>query len=107
MSNYYKWAEIYYNKKIININDYFDSKDFEVLDKLGVKIEDYYCTENQFDIIKHQIYEYYIDEEELPEIQEEIRKYSKSLETAEVMQEEYNALLKKIEIIDEVIYRKL
>ena len=83
-----------------------NGKDFEVLDKLGVKIEDYYCTEHQFDIIKHQIYEYYIDEEELPEIQEEIRKYYKSLKKAKATQEEYNTLLNKIEIIDEVIYRK-
>ena len=62
---------------------------------------------HQFDSIKHQIYEYYIDEEELPEIQEEIRKYSKSLKKAKATQEEYNTLLNKIEIIDEVIYRKL
>ena len=84
-----------------------NGKDFEVLDKLGVKIEDHYCTENQFDIIKHKVYEYYIDEEELPEIQEEIRKYYKSLKKAKATQEEYNTLLNKIEIIDEVIYRKL
>ena len=102
--DYNTWCEIYHNKKILKVNNYFDNNDIKLLDKLGVKIEESHCSEYQYDIIKQQLYDYYIDEEELPEIQEKIKKYSKSLESVSVTQEEYNTLLEKIRIIDEMIY---
>ena len=106
MSNfdYDKWSEIYYNKKILDIYDYLDENDISLLNKLGVKIEDKFCSEYQYDIIKQQLSAYYVDDEESPEAQEELKKYQKSLEEVGVTQEEYDTLLEKFDKIDEMIY---
>ena len=105
--DYDKWSEIYHNKKILNIYDYLDESDINLLNKLGVKIEENSCSEYQYDIIKQQLSAYYVDEEESPEVQEELKKYQKSLEEAGVTQDEYDALLEKFDSIDEIIYSRV
>ena len=99
--------EKYYNEKVLNINDFLDKEDFELLQKLHVKIEENVCTEYHFDIIKQQLLEYYSDNvDESPEGKEELKKYLKSLEDVEVTQEEYDNLLKKFDEIDEILLNK-
>ena len=105
--DYDKWSEIYHNRKILNIYDYLDEDDISLLNKLGVKIEENYCSEYQYDIIKQQLSAYYVDEEESLEVQEELKKYQKSLEEVGVTQEEYDALLEKFDSIDEMIYNRV
>ena len=105
--NYNEWSNNYHNKKVIEISKYLDENDINILNRLGIKIEESLCSEYQYDIIKQQLqlYMYSIDDEDDTEIQEELKSYQKSLENTGVSQEEVDNLIDKLENIDKKIYK--
>ena len=105
--NYNEWSNNYHNKKVIEISKYLDENDINILNRLGIKIEESLCSEYQYDIIKQQLYMYSIDDEyeDDPEIQKELKNYQKSLENTGVSQEEVDNLIDKLEKIDKKIYK--
>ena len=105
--NYNEWSNNYHNKKVIEISKYLDENDINILNRLGIKIEESLCSEYQYDIIKQQLYMYSIDDEDEddPEIQKELKSYQKSLENTGVSQEEVENLIDKLEKINKKIYK--
>ena len=103
--NYNEWSNNYHNNKVIEISKYLDENDIDILNRLGIKIEESLCSEYQYDIIKQQLYMYSIDDEDDTEIQEELKSYQKSLENTGVSQEEVDNLIDKLEKIDKKIYK--
>lgn len=103
--NYDEWSNNYHNNKVIEISKYLDENDIDILNRLGIKIEESLYSEYQYDIIKQQLYMYSIDDEDDTEIQEELKSYQKSLENTGVSQEEVDNLIDKLEKIDKKIYK--
>ena len=105
--NYNEWSNNYHNKKVIEISKYLDENDINILNRLGIIIEESLCSEYQYDIIKQQLYMYSIDDEDEDdlEIQKELKSYQKSLENTGVSQEEVDNLIDKLEKIDKKIYK--
>lgn len=92
-----EWRIAYHKKPIINFIKDLSSKDLEIFEKLGIKIEDKTYTEYEFDDFDDELLKYYIDEsmdkEELAE--------AKPLEGTGVSREEYNYILEKFDKIRE------
>ena len=91
---YEKWKEKYYNKKFIEIDKYLTENDFEILNKLGIKVEKKIYTEYEFELLNMELLAYYDDPEE--DLSEEEKQFQKSLEGTNVSRVEYNRLLEKI-----------
>ena len=60
MMDFDTWHERYKNKEIINIREHLDSNDIEILNKLGINIEDRLYTCYEFDIIDGELIKYYL-----------------------------------------------
>lgn len=97
---YERWKEKYYNKRYIDIMKYFDSKDIDIINKLGIKVESKLYTEHEFEILNMDYLAYYDDPEE--ELSEEEKEFQKSLEGTNVSREDYNKLLEKINEINRI-----
>ena len=93
-----EWREKYYNLEIININEYLTQTDKQLLEKLGIKIQDKISTEFECECLYLDFLKYYDDPEN--DLSEDERKYQKSLDGTGVTREEYNKVLKKIEKIN-------
>lgn len=95
MNDFKKWHERYRTKEVIKIKSHLDSNDIEILNKLGIVVEDKVYTCYGFDTIYENLLLYYLDDEMTPEEKLE----SKSLEGTGVLRSEYNWVLKKFEIM--------
>lgn len=91
---YEKWKEKYYNKRFIEIEKYLTEKDFEIFNKLAIKVERKLYTEHEFELLNMNLLAYYDDPEEY--LSEEEKQFQKSLEGTNVSKVEYNRLLEKI-----------
>ncbi|MCI8345537.1 MAG: hypothetical protein HFJ42_06260 [Clostridia bacterium] len=95
--DYDEWMIAYHKNPIINFKNDLSSKELDIFEKLGIKIEDKDYTEYEFDDIDEKLLEYYTDEnmdkEELAE--------AKTLEGTGVSREEYNYILEKFDKIRE------
>lgn len=89
------WHERYKNKEIINIREHLDSNDIEILNKLGINIEDRLYTCYEFDIIDGELIKYYLSDD----MDEDEKKESVPLDGTGVSREEYNWVLRKFEIM--------
>lgn len=95
MKDYETWHERYLKKEFINIKEHLDSNDIEILNKLGINIEDKLYTEHEFDVIDGELLKYYLSDD----MDEEEKKESVPLDGTGVSREEYNWVLKKFEIM--------
>ena len=93
------WHERYKNKEIINIREHLDSNDIEILNKLGINIEDRLYTCYEFDIIDGELIKYYLSDD----MDEDEKKESVPLDGTGVSREEYNWVLRKFEIMQTTI----
>lgn len=92
-NNYAEWHERYLNKEVINIKEYLDSNDIEILRKLGIIIENKLYTCHGFDVVHGDLLEYYLDDDMTKEELEE----TKTLDGTGVTRTEYNWVIKKFE----------
>ncbi len=90
MDGYEKWRYKYHNNKIVELKNYIDSKDKEILRKLDILIEDKLYTLYEYDMIVYELLLYYDDEkdEETP--------FKKSLADKNVDKKDYAALTEKM-----------
>lgn len=98
--NYEIWNEQYHNKKIIKLINYLTDDEINILDKLGINIEDKKYTEYEFDIIKQKLNEYdnrFEIEEYDEKIKSDLRKLRKSLNETEISDEMLYRLEDKLE----------
>lgn len=95
MKNSEDWKERYYNKRNINIMNFLNNNDIELLNKLGITVESKLYSNYEFDIIDGLLIRYYIDED----MSEEELAESKTLEGTGVTREEYDLLIEKFENI--------
>lgn len=91
---YEKWKDKYYNKKYIEIEKYLTEDDFDIFNKLGIKVEKKIYTEHDFEVLNMDLLAYYDDPEE--DLSEEEKQFQKSLDGTNVSREDYNKLLEKI-----------
>ncbi len=84
---YEKWEETYINMPKIELNNFFNSNDLEILKKIGIEIEDKIYTEYEYHIIEMILYKYYeVDEND------QIKQVDKLIEK-NVKLEEYEKIL--------------
>lgn len=98
---YKDWDKKYHNLEIIDINKYLTLNDKKILEKLGIRVKDKIYTEYEYECLRMNFLTYYDDPED--DLSEEELKYQKSLDGTGVIREEYNTVLKKLEIINEII----
>lgn len=80
--NYEEWNDKYHNRKIINLIDYLNDNDMNILNKLGISVENKKYTEYELDVIKQELNQYddrFEIEEYDEKVKEDIRKIKKSL----------------------------
>ena len=85
--NYEEWNDKYHNRKFINLIDYLNDNDMNILNKLGISVEDKEYTEYELDIIKQELNQY-DDRFEIEEYDEKVKgraRVGKSI--SEVLQE--------------------
>lgn len=97
---YENWKEKYYNKRYIEIEKYLNGSDFNLLNKLGIKVYRKIYTEHEFEVMNMDVLAYYDDLKE--KLSEEEKQYKKSLEGTNVTREEYNKVLNKLNEINNV-----
>ena len=85
------WYEKYSTLEIVDLKKHLTKEDFDLLEKLNIKIKDKIYTEQEFEILDMDLIAYYIDED----MDEEELKQAKKLPDG-VSREEYNALLEKM-----------
>lgn len=98
---YKDWDKKYHNLEFIDINKYLTLNDKKILEKLGIRVKDKIYTEYEYECLRMNFLTYYDDPED--DLSEEELKYQKSLDGTGVTREEYNTVLKKLEIINEII----
>lgn len=62
---YEKWRQRYFNKELVDFNKYLDKEDIQILEKLGIEIENRMYTEYDFDMIEQNLLKYYKNIEKL------------------------------------------
>lgn len=90
--NYTKWNYTYRNKEILDVKEYFTTEEFNIMEKLGIKVKNKIYTEYDIEILRMDFITYYSDDD----MDEEELEMSKSLDGTGVSREEYNKLLEKI-----------
>lgn len=95
--SYFKENKSYYVDEFLNLNNFLDDKDIELISKLGLKIKNKLYTDYEFDIFLGEILNYHYDKY----MSEEEKEMSKSLRKTGVSRIEYNQLLNKINFISE------
>lgn len=88
---YENWTAKYFNEKIVDFNKYLNKEDIQILEKLGIEIENRIYTEYEFDMIEQNLLKYYKNIEKLENTDD---KYTKIL-INEVTIEQYNNILQK------------
>lgn len=102
MFNYEEWDKKYHNEEVIDLKDYLNEDDFEIIHMLGIKTHDKIYTRYEVELLKLDLLDYFENtEEDLSKVELAIEKeYKKSLEGTGVTREEYNNVLEKVEIIE-------
>lgn len=90
------WYEKYSTVEIVDLKKHLTKEDFDLIEKLNIKIKDKIYTEQEFEILDMDLIAYYIDED----MNEEELKEAKPL-PKEVSRAEYNALLEKLSKISD------
>lgn len=63
--NYRIWYYQYSNKKIINMYKYFNQEELNLLNKLGIALENKLYTKKEFELMDMHLYNYYeVDEKD-------------------------------------------
>lgn len=96
--DYEKWSEKYHNEEIIDLKKHFTIEDFNLINKLGIKIKDKIYTEYEFEVLNMDLLAYYKDDD----MNEEELEMTKDLDGTGVSKEEYDKLLCKIEEINKL-----
>lgn len=97
--NYEEWNDKYHNRKIINLIDYLNDNDMNILNKLGISVENKEYTEYELDIIKQELNQYddrFEIEEYDEKVKEDIRKIKKSLKEKKISNEMFYKLADKL-----------
>ncbi|HJJ04907.1 MAG TPA: hypothetical protein OIM45_03435 [Clostridiaceae bacterium] len=97
--NYEEWNDKYHNRKFINLIDYLNDNDMNILNKLGISVEDKEYTEYELDIIKQELNQYddrFEIEEYDEKVKEDIRKIKKSLKEKNISNEMFYKLEDKL-----------
>lgn len=98
--DYEEWNDKYHNKKIIKLINYLNDDEINILNKLGINIENREYTEYEFDILKQELnkYDNRFEIEEYDEtIKKDLRKMRKSLNKTDVSNETLYRLKDKLE----------
>ncbi len=97
--NYEEWNDKYHNRKIINLIDYLNDNDMNILNKLGISVENKKYTEYELDVIKQELNQYddrFEIEEYDEKVKEDIRKIKKSLKEKKISNEMFYKLADKL-----------
>jgi len=94
--NYKEWLKKYHTEKVVNLKDFLNDNDIELLKKLVDGIEDKIYTMYEYDLILYSLFEFYTDDEEQRKFKKEDFPYLKSLEEKDVDKEKFNMLLYKV-----------
>ena len=97
--NYEEWNDKYHNRKIINLIDYLNDNDMNILNKLGISVENKKYTEYELDVIKQELNQYddrFEIEEYDEKVKEDIRKIKKSLKEKKISNEMFYKLADKM-----------
>lgn len=92
-----KWYEKYSTKELVDLKKHLSEEDFNLLEKLKIKIKNKIYTEQEFEILDMELIAYYRNEEEMSK--EELKE-SKPLPEC-VERKDYNNLLEKMNKISE------
>lgn len=93
MVEYNEKEDKFYNKKIINVMNYF--RDYiDILKKLEIYINEGEYTHYEYELFKREILWFYPDEQDNED--------TKSIEEKGVEQEEFNKVIRKIDEICEI-----
>ncbi len=92
-----KWYEKYSTKELVDLKKHLSKEDFNLLEKLKIKIKNKIYTEQEFEILDMELIAYYRNEEEMSK--EELKE-SKPLPEC-VERKDYNNLLEKMNKISE------
>lgn len=92
-----KWYEKYSTKELVDLKKHLSKEDFNLLEKLKIKIKNKIYTEQEFEILDMELIAYYRNEEEMSK---------KELEESKILpenvtRESYNRLLEKMNKISE------
>ena len=90
MESYEEWEDRYYNKKIINVMDFF-KKYQDILKRLEIDIKEGEYTRHEYELFKMDILWYYQDGED--------DEYTKSIKEKGVLPYEYQNLINQINFI--------
>jgi len=90
MVDYNEREHNYYNKKIINVMDFFKNYQ-EILKKLGIDIKEGKYTHYEYEIFKTEILWYYPDEQD--------EENTKSIDEKGVLTYEFQNLINQINLI--------
>lgn len=91
-----EWIFKYHNEKIINLKEDLMLKEIELIEQLGIIIENKTYTKYEYDLLKMRLIEYYKDED----MSKEELTYIKSLENKCVNIEEYYNLVLTFDFLD-------
>lgn len=94
--NYKQWLKKYHTEKVVDLKEFLNDNDFELLKKLVDGVEDKVYTMYEYDQVLYLLLEYYTDDEEQRKFNKEDFPYLKSLEEKEVDKEKFDMLLYKV-----------
>lgn len=87
-----KWYEKYSTKELVDLKKHLSKEDFNLLEKLKIKIKNKIYTEQEFEILDMKLIAYYKNEKEMTK--EELKEIKELPEN--VKRDDYNKLLDKI-----------
>lgn len=97
---YEEWHKRYHTQEYLDIKKFFNSDDFEILKKLGIKTMNKVYTGFEYETLALEIVKYYVDElmdeEEIAEVV--------PLDNTGVTREEYNNLIEKVKVMNQIFY---
>ncbi len=88
---YENWRQKYFNKELVDFSKYLDKEDIQILEKLGIEIENRMYTEYDFDMIEQNLLKYYKNIEKLQNNDEKCTK----ILINEVTVEQYKNIVQK------------
>ena len=96
---YLRWKEKYYNRKIVDLKKHLTEYDFELLKKLGIKIDkNKIYTEYEFEILDMELIKFYKDNDmTLKELE-----MCEDLDSVGVTRDDYDYLIDKISSIKKI-----
>ena len=93
--NFYEWQKKYHKKQIIDVRKELTEQELDIMQKLGIEVENKIYTEYEYEVLKMDLIEFYknddMEEEDLKKARELVKGISRN---------KYNELLKKFDEID-------